>query len=118
MGAGIMALTQWIIVPSVIFGTSGSMIVRIIQLAVPVSIRNEELVRRTGNLNWIKTIPLKNIVSVRSLDPVDSPTIMGMFAPAEGYVITHAHGKEEMVEVASEPFLSNLRELAPQAKFL
>ena len=115
-GSVLMKLTGWIILPSALIGTSGVFIVRLIQLSVPVRIREGRLIQRTANLNWFDSIDLSKVHKIEVL-PEGNPRAVrkALFAPSAGIKLYYNRYDELLVECRPEPLLAALQDAAPQA---
>ena len=116
-GSVLMKLTGWMIIPSVIIGTSGGFTVRLLQLYVPVKIREGRLIQRTANLNWFDSVDLSKVHKIEVL-PEGNPRAVrkALFAPSVGYKLYYNRYDELLVECTSELLLAALQEVAPQAE--
>ncbi len=116
-GSVLMKLTGWIILPSALIGgTSGVFIVRLIQLSVPVRIREGRLIQRTANLNWFDSIDLSKVHKIEVL-PEGNPRAVrkALFAPSAGIKLYYNRYDELLVECRPEPLLAALQDAASQA---
>ena len=117
LGIALMKSTGWIIIPSVIIGKSGGFVVRLLQLYVPVKIREGRLIQRTANLNWFDSVDLSNVTKVEVL-PVGNAraALKGIFSPSAGIILYYNTYDELFVECESADLLGEIVKAAPEAE--
>ena len=116
-GSVLMKLTGWIVLPSALIGTSGVFMVRLIQLSVPVKIREGRLIQRTANLNWFDSIDLSKVHKIEVL-PEGNPRAVrkALFAPSAGIKLYYNTYDELFVECESADLLGEIVKAAPEAE--
>lgn len=117
LGIALMKSTGWIIIPSVIIGKSGGFVVRLLQLYVPVKIREGRLIQRTANLNWFDSVDLSKVTKVEVL-PVGNAraALKGIFSPGAGIKLYYNTYDELFVECESADLLGEIVKAAPEAE--
>lgn len=119
VGIVLMMWTGMVIIPSIIIGVPSAFVIRLIQLNVPVKIRDGKLIQRTANLNWFDEVELVRIRKIEHLPTVvPRSALKTMFTPVQGVKLYYNTYDEIIVECDSPSFLEALQKEAPQAEFV
>jgi len=119
VGIVLMKWTGMVVIPSIIIGASSTFVIRLIQLNVPVKIRDGKLIQRTANLNWFDEVELVRVRKIEHLpNAVPRAAFKTVFTPVQGVKLHYNSYDEMIVECDSPSFLEALQKEAPQAEFV